>query len=63
MLTPKATVGDVELLFMLFGGTDLDDPAPIPLSDEVAPGVPYPLVALAAADMVVEAGSALLLCA
>jgi hypothetical protein len=40
LLTPNATVGDVELLFMVFRGTDLDDPAPIPLSDEVAPGVP-----------------------
>ena len=40
LLTPKATVGDVERLFMLFGRIEFDDLAPIPLADEVAPGVP-----------------------
>jgi hypothetical protein len=53
-------VRDVELLVVLFGRPEFDEPALMPLSELVAPGVPYPLVA-AAGDMVVGVASVLLL--
>ncbi|SIT41374.1 hypothetical protein BN2475_300019 [Paraburkholderia ribeironis] len=40
LLIPNAGVPDVELLFVLFCGLEFGDPALIPLSVVVAPGVP-----------------------
>jgi hypothetical protein len=49
---------DVELLLTLFGMLELVAPEPVPLSELVAPGVPYPLVA-AAGDTVLGVASVL----
>lgn len=40
LLLPKALMAGVELLFVLFGRAEFGDPAPVPLSELVAPGVP-----------------------
>lgn len=40
MLTPKAGVPEVELLLMLFGVPEFGDPAALPLSELLTPGVP-----------------------
>jgi hypothetical protein len=52
-------VRDVEL----FGKPELCDPATVPLSELVAPGVPYPLLVALAGDTVLGVASVLLLCA
>lgn len=40
LLVPKAVVPDVELLLVLFGAPEFGDPAALPLSELVTPGVP-----------------------